>query len=202
VEAFVQTSALFLRAKSRGTRPANYKRKLSPRRDLMMRFRFTQTTLLIAGLCALIFAILAVPLGAQPASETHAGQGLGPVYDAAHEITVNGTIQTVVTRHTKGTPAGMHLMVMGPEGLVDAHVGPFLNKANRDALQEGAAVRITGAMSSQHGKTYLLARELTVGNRTITVRSTHGLLAPMPMAGHARSRSEKKPSVEVSGGAR
>ncbi|HWW15610.1 MAG TPA: hypothetical protein VN310_13185 [Candidatus Dormibacteraeota bacterium] len=168
----------------------------------MRRFRFTQTTLLIAGLCALIFAILAVPLGAQPASEARTGSGIGPVYDAAHEITVNGTIQTVVIKHTKGSPAGMHLMVMGPEGVVDAHVGPFLSKANREALQEGAPVRIVGAMSSQHGKSYLLARELTVGNRTITVRSEHGLLAPMPTGRRARSRGETKSPVEVSGGAR
>jgi hypothetical protein len=168
----------------------------------MRRCRFTPSTPLIAGLCALLFAILTVPLGAQPASETHAGQGLGPVYDAAHEITVNGTIQTVVTKHTKGSPAGMHLMVMGSEGMVDAHVGPFLNKANREALQEGANVRIVGAMSSQHGKSYLLARELTVGSRTITVRSTHGELAPMPTGHHVRSSSEKKSAVEVNGGAR
>jgi len=158
---------------------------------------------LFAGLLSgLLFAVVALPLGAQPASETRAGRGFGPVYEAAHEITVNGTIQTVVTKHTKGSPAGMHLMVMGPEGVVDAHVGPFLNKANREALQEGAAVRIVGAVTSQHGKSYLLARELTVGNRTITVRSEHGLLAPMPIARHARSRSEKKSPVEVNGGAR
>jgi hypothetical protein len=150
----------------------------------------------------LLFAVVAVPLGAQPASGTHAGHGLGPAYDAAHEITVNGTIQTVVTKHTKGSPAGMHLMVMGPEGVVDAHVGPFLSKANREALQEGMLVRIVGAMSLQHGKSYLMARELTVGNRTITVRSEHGVLAPMPTAHHARSRSEMKSSIEVSGGAR
>jgi hypothetical protein len=158
---------------------------------------------LFAGLLSsLLFAAMAIPLGAQPASETHVGHGLGPVYDAAHEITVNGTIQTVVTKHTKGSPAGMHLMVMGTEGMVDAHVGPFLSKANREALQGGAPVRIVGAMTSEHGKSYLLARELTVGNRTIMVRSTHGTLAPMPAVGKAHSRSEKKRSVEVSGGAR
>jgi len=165
--------------------------------------RFTKTTPLIAGLLsALILAIVVLPLGAQPASETRTGNGIGPVYDAAHEITVNGTIRSVVTKHTKGSPAGMHLMVMGPEGVVDAHVGPFLGKATREALQEGAAVRIVGAMTSQHGKSYLMARELTVGNRTIRVRSEHGLLYPMPAAGHARSRGEAKSSVEVNGGAR
>jgi len=169
----------------------------------MKHTRSRKPTRLSAGLLlGLLFAVVALPLSAQPASESHAGQGLGPAYDAAHEITVNGTIQTIVTRHTKGSPAGMHLIVMGPEGVVDAHVGPFLSKANREALQEGMPVHIVGAMALQHGKSYLMARELTVGNRTITVRSEHGLLAPMPTARHARSRSETKSSVDVSGGAR
>jgi len=166
----------------------------------MRRCRFTQSTPLIAGLCALIFAIVAVPLGAQAASETHSG--IGPVYDAAHEITVNGTIQTVITKHTKGSPAGMHLMVIGSEGVVDAHVGPFLSKATKEALQEGAPVRIVGAMTLQHGKSYLMARELTVGNRTLMVRSERGMLVPMPTARRARSGGETKSPVEANGGAR
>ncbi len=158
---------------------------------------------IVAGLLTgLLFTALAVPLGAQPASETRAGHGIGPVYDAAHEITVNGTIQKVVTKHTKGSPAGMHLIVMGPEGVVDAHVGPFLSKTTRDALQEGTSVRIVGAMTSLRGKSYLLARTLTIGDRTITVRSEHGMLAPMATARRARSRSENKSAVEVNGGAR
>lgn len=169
----------------------------------MKRCLFTKPLRIIAGLLTvLLFAVSAVPLGAAPASETRAGQGVAPVYDAAHEITLNGTIQTIVTKHTPGSPAGMHLLVMGPEGMVDAHVGPFLSKATKEALQEGAPVRIVGAMALLRGRTYLLARELTVGNRTITVRSEHGVLAPTGTVRKARARNEKKPAVEVNGGAR
>jgi hypothetical protein len=153
-------------------------------------------------LIALLFAIFTIQLGAQPASETRPGHGIGPVYDAAHEITVHGTIQTVVTKHTAGSPGGMHLMVMGSEGVVDAHVGPFLSKNVRAALHEGAPVQIVGAMTTLRGKNYLLARTLTIGNRTVAVRSEHGLLAPMGSTQKRRARSERKSPVEVNGGAR
>ena len=169
----------------------------------MKHTRRTKNTRLVAGLLTgLLFATMAVRLGAQPASESRAGRGIGPVYDAAHEITINGTIQTVVTKHTAGSPGGMHLMVMGPEGVVDAHVGPFLSKNIRAALHEGAPVQIVGAMTTLRGKSYLLARTLTVGNRTVAVRGEHGLLAPMGSAQKAHARSEKKSQVEVNGGAR
>jgi len=157
----------------------------------------------IAGLIAgLLVAILAVPMFAQPASEARP-HGFGPFYDSAHEITLNGTIRTIVTAHTKGSPAGMHLLVTGPEGnVVDAHLGPFLNKATRETLQEGTPIRIVGAMTTLHGKSYLYARLLTVNDRTITVRSTHGVLSPMPTARRARPRTETKSAGEANGGAR
>lgn len=168
----------------------------------MRRSRVTKPFLVAAGLVALMLAATAVPLGAQPASETHAGRGFGPVYDAAHEITLNGTIQSIVTRHAKGSPAGMHLLVAGPDGVVDAHVGSFLNKTTRESLHEGSAIKIVGAMTTLHGKDYLLARTMTVGDHTVAVRSTRGMLGPMPAAVRAHSRSQKKSSAEVNGGAR
>ena len=45
------------------------------------------------------------------APESRAGQGFGPAYDLAHETTLAGTIQGVVTRPEAGSPAGMHLLI-------------------------------------------------------------------------------------------
>ena len=149
----------------------------------MSRNCLTKPTRTIAGLLTgLLFAILAVPLGAQPAPESRVGHGFGPLYDAAHETTLHWTIQEVVTKHAVGSPAGMHLLVAGPQGVVDAHVGPFLSKETKEALQTGTPVRIVGAMASLHGKNYLLARELTVGGTTVTVRSEHGFCVCTPLA--------------------
>src|SRR5580693_3468759 len=154
---------------------------------------------MIAGLLSgLLFAILAVPLVAQPASETHVGHGFGVVYDRAHEITLSGDVQQVVTRHVVGAPGGMHLLLAGPKGLVDAHIGPFMSKEMKEALHTGTPVRIVGAMATLNGKNYLLARELTVGGTTITVRSEHGFLRRSQLTPARHSATEKT----LNGGAR
>jgi|SRR5580698_6431231 len=145
--------------------------------------RLMTSTRMMAGLLAgLMFAVLAVPLGAETAPPSRVGLGFGPVYDAAHEITVTGTIQKVVTKHVKGSPAGMHLLVAGPQGLVDAHVGAFLGKETRTTLHAGTPVELVGAMTSIRGKSYLFVRQLTVGDNTVNVRTKHGAL----LIGHPR----------------
>jgi hypothetical protein len=150
----------------------------------------------------MLFATIVVPLGAYAASATHPGHGFGPVYDAAHEITVNGTIEAVVTKHTVGSPAGMHLMVAGPNGLTDTHVGSFLSKNTKAALVVGMPVKIVGATAMLHGKSYLLARQLTVGEKTVTVRSERGVMLP-PHSDHApRPKTRKQLKTESTGGAR
>jgi len=70
----------------------------------------------------------------------------------------------------------MHLLVAGPQGVVDTHVGSFLSKATKESLQVGTSVQIIGATVTLRGKEYFLARQLTVDGRTVTVRSKHGLL--------------------------
>jgi len=168
----------------------------------MSRNRWTKPIRMIAGLLVgLLFAISAIPLGAQPVPETR-GRGFGPVYDKAHEITVNGSIQMVVTKHVPGSPAGIHLLVDGPEGVVDTHVGSFLSKATKEALQAGMPVRIVGAMTTERGKQYLLARELTVGNRTVRVRSDRGFLVHDHPVRVRRAATKKTSQLASNGGAR
>ena len=134
------------------------------------------TTMMAALLGGLLFMILAVPLGAQAAPQSHAAQGFGPAYDVAHEVTLTGVIREVVTKHEAGSPAGMHLLVAVSEGVVDTHLGPFLSKETKDALHVGAAVQIVGAKMQMRDKEYLLARELNLGGSTITIRNSRGIL--------------------------
>ena len=155
---------------------------------------------MIAGLLSgLLFAILAVPLVAQPASETHVGQGFGPVYDAAHQITLSGTVQEVVTRRMPGRPVGMHLMVAGPQGIVDAHVGPYLSRDMKEALHTGTPVQLVGVMASVRGRKYLMVRELNVGGTSVTLRSEHGFLLRSQGSSLKAKESAK---LESNGGAR
>ena len=173
----------------------------------MSRNCLTQPIPMISGfLTGLLFAILAVPLGAKTTADSHVGQGSGPGYDAAHETTLNGTIQEVITEHAIGSPAGMHLLVASPEGVVDTHLGSYLRKETKEALATGTPVRIVGAAVLLHGKEYFLARQLTVGSLVVTVRSKHGLLvrghSSLVLHSRRESRTEKTSPVELNGGAR
>jgi hypothetical protein len=164
---------------------------------------FKKPTQMVVGLLAgVLLVIAAVPLGAQSAPESRLGHGFGPGYDAAHEITLSGTIQEVITKHVLGSPAGILLLVSGPQGVVDVHVGPFLSEEIKESLQVGMPVRIVGAMSSLQGKNYLLARELTVGGSTVVVRSQHGLLVRVHAPRLPRGRSETTSQIEPDAGAR
>jgi len=164
-------------------------------------------TLMIAGLLiGLLFAILAVPLGAATAPDSRARHGIGPAYNAAHETTLIGTIKEVVSKRVIGSPVGIHLMVAGPQGVVDTHVGPFLSKRTVETLKAGAPVRIVGATVSLRGKEYFMARLLTVGGRTVTVRTPHGIIVREHSSRVRHSKPERKTArksqVELNGGAR
>ena len=142
----------------------------------MRRNRLTIRPRIFAGLLSTLLAISAIPLGALVAPETHAGRGLAPAYDATHETTLVGTIQEVLNEHVAGNRAGMHLLVACPQGVVDTHLGPFLTPQTKDALHTGALVQIVGATMQLEDKEYFLARELSVGGRTFTIRNRRGPL--------------------------
>lgn len=97
-------------------------------------------------------------------------------YNPANELVLNGTIQEVVTARRIGSPPGMHLLIRGPQGSLDAHVGSFLAKDVQAALRPGASVKVVGAIELLHGQQYLLARQLEFNGRVITVRSSRGFL--------------------------
>jgi hypothetical protein len=172
----------------------------------MRRTCLTKPTSMIAGLLVgLLFATLTVPLGAETAPKTRVGKGFGVPYDAAHEITLSGNIEQVINnKHAVGTPAGMHLLVAGPKGMVDAQVGPFLPKATREALHTGTPVEIVGARMEVRGKSYLVARELKFGGTTVEVRNKHGFLVRFhgTPARLARNKAREMAKVELNGGAR
>jgi hypothetical protein len=135
------------------------------------------TTGLMTGLLA---PILASPLIAQRASESVpapvSAHGSALAYNIAHELVLDGTVQEVVSQHEIGSPAGLHLIVSGEIGTVDAHLGPFLTDETREALHMGLPIHLVGEMKEFHGKQILLARLISFGGRTVIVRNTHGAL--------------------------
>ncbi len=141
-----------------------------------MRCGCTDLTKISVVFCSLLFVGFSIPAAAQLASSAGVGRGVSLAYDAARETTLAGTIEQVVGTHQSDQPAGMHLMISGPQGMEDACVGPFLSEQAKAALQAGIPVQLIGSTMQLHDKEYFLVRELTVGSHTIVVRNQRGFL--------------------------
>ena len=138
---------------------------------------------LIAGL---LFAILAVPLGAQPAPTAR------PYYDISKEVTLNGTVSSVFKRAPGGMTAGSHLMLTTSSGTVDASLGRWAMEG-KGALSIAAGQRVqqvTGVMKTYKDKAVFVARTMTVGSRIYTIRNQHGV----PVSPQSRARAGQKPA--------
>ena len=122
------------------------------------------------------FACLAACMLLVAAAQANAPRPANLAYDRAHEITVVGTVAQIVTHPAHGSPMGMHILISSSGKEVDAHVGPFLSKANRDALKPGQLVQIVGVNKNIRGKNFLLARQLVFNGRQVTVRNERGFL--------------------------
>jgi hypothetical protein len=177
-----------------GTQFHNYERSMS------MRCRVTKRIPTLAALLSsLVLAIFAVgPLNAQSLEHSQTHPFLG--YDKAHELTLNGTVQELIDQSVPGAPIGLHLLVAGPQGTTDVHIGPYLSKDTQAALHAGIPVQIIGAMVTLHGKDYLLARQLIFSGRQVVVRTENGFL--LPVQGSLKGRKEAVSDVESGGGAR
>jgi hypothetical protein len=140
----------------------------------MRHCRLMNSTRFFAGLFGSLLFVFQLHAQTAPASQAPRQLSLG--YDKAHEITLTGAVQEVFSERAIGTPAGLHLLVAGEQGIVDAHLGPFLSQETRDALQSGESVQIVGAMTKINGNEYLLARQLIMDGHTITIRTERGFL--------------------------
>jgi hypothetical protein len=133
-----------------------------------------------SGLCllaTLAISLLAIPL--------HANESVAPKrtvlasrYDLTKEITLTGTVQSVVMKPAPGTITGAHLMVSTSQGMVDAHIGNHLFAGKHPAsFVSGESVKLVGLMTTVGHQNVLLVRTIQIGNSTITVRNEHGFLA-------------------------
>lgn len=158
--------------------------------------------LFIGLLIGLLFGICTLQPSAQSAPDSAAVRPSSLGYDKAHEITINGNVQEVVVKHGAGSPFGVHLLVAGSKGTVDAHLGQYLAKDTQDSLHSGAPVQIVGAMETIHGKNYLLVRQLIFSGRLITVRSQNGfLLHPLSSNNSRSTQAQSRFRTELTGGA-
>lgn len=105
------------------------------------------------------------------------------------EITVAGTIQQVKSQHVAGSPAGVHLLIAGPQGFYDTSVGPFLSNEARNQLASGRSIQVIGTVREINGQSFLFARQVTVEGNQITVRNENGFLVRTRPAGQTHTQN-------------
>jgi hypothetical protein len=116
--------------------------------------------------------------------------GLSP----GDELTAVGTIEEVVSTHTQGSPRGLRVILAGPQGIIDASVGPYLAADVQESLLVGQPVTLDGVMSIVNGHHYLLVRQMTIGDRQIAVRNERGFLLHPQATGMTRARHNQNAS--------
>jgi len=133
---------------------------------------------------------------ASASKDPSAARGFGFVYDPAREVTLVGTVQEFVTKHSAGSPMGLHVLISTSGKTVDAHIGPVLSRQLQETLHVGELVQVVGVRENVHGKNVLLARQLIYGGRQVTVRNERGFLV------HPASHPEVHYGKAANGGVR
>jgi hypothetical protein len=112
-----------------------------------------------------------------------------PLYDAATEVTVTGTVDEVrqltgkQMQGSSGTNwgicpmgwAGTHLSLTTDRGALIVHVGPAAYLASKEfSVAKGDELKITGSKVQYQGTEFLIAREITKGDQVLTLRDAKG----------------------------
>ena len=149
---------------------------------------------IIPGGVALVISTGATSAVAQSLEpSTAAAAGWNSASSSPGEVTMLGTIRQVVSDHVVGSPLGVHILIDGPLGSFDARLRSFLPGDVMQALSDGAPVQIVGAVRSVNGKDYLMARQLKVGGKVVTIRSSNGFLVHNPSTtGSSSARTQKQ----------
>ena len=118
----------------------------------MRHSRFISSTPLIAGLVTgLLIAILAVPLNAADSDWW---------YDVSKEVTLTGTVSSVLHQPAPGMTWGSHLMVETVFGRLDASLGRFgLEGKGALSVTLGQQIELTGVMKTVRDKEVFVVRK-------------------------------------------
>jgi hypothetical protein len=98
----------------------------------------------------------------------------GPKYDVGNEVKLKGIIEDI--REIPGHFEGTLLVVKTDTGTVLVHVAPasFLKEIDA-SFSKGDQVEVVGAKAPNAVEEEILAREITVGTNTVTLRDNRGI---------------------------
>jgi hypothetical protein len=104
------------------------------------------------------------------------------VYDASGELTISGTVRSLVSGGHPGLPSGTYLTISTPRGVVEAHLGRFALLGSQPvSLHPGEQVDVVGVMITVKSSSILLVRTIHTNTSTFVIRNEHGaLLFPRP----------------------
>ncbi len=128
----------------------------------------------LGTLCLLCLISLYSPLQAQTAAL--ATKSTGPhSYYISEEITLTGTVSSVLTKPATGMTMGAHLLLATSSGQVDASLGRFaLMGKGALTVAAGQIVAVTGVMKTIKARPVFLVRSLKAGNSVYVIRNEHG----------------------------
>jgi hypothetical protein len=92
------------------------------------------------------------------------------------DVAVTAIIQEIVPNRASGIPAGLHVMLGTPQGVLDASVGPYLDPNIQQALSAGQQIQVIGQVKTIHDQKYLLVRHLVLNGKDVVIRNDNGSL--------------------------
>lgn len=147
------------------------------------------------GLCrsAVVFVLFLRPVQAQTTEVATKAQGPS-TYSPTAEVTLTGTVSSVLTKAARGTIVGSHVLLATLSGPVDASLGRFGLQGNGGvSVAPGQQIEATGVVKTIRGKTFFLVRTMKVDNELYTIRNEHGF----PVSPRARECAAQKADQKV-----
>jgi len=95
-------------------------------------------------------------------------------YEVSTEATITGTVEDVL-QPQQGRMMGTHLVVKTATETIEVHVGPSNFVSGKGfTFAKGDSVQVVGSKVTIEGKEALIAREVTRGGKTLTLRDKTG----------------------------
>jgi hypothetical protein len=142
---------------------------------------------------ALVLCLFAAPIYAQSA-DAIAKPAAPRAYDITKEVTLAGTVSSVVKQPTRSTDLapGSHIMLTTSSGTVDATLGRFAMRGKTAlVVTPGESVKLTGVMKTVKGKDVFVTRLVQANGHTYVIRNEHGF-ANAPATRNGAWKSESK----------
>jgi ABC-type methionine transport system permease subunit len=143
-------------------------------------------------LAIFFFVSFVRPIQAQTeAGTTRVAGSLGS--DVAEEVTITGTVSSVLMKAAPGMIVGSHLLLATPFGPADASLGRFGFQGNGAvSVAAGQQIEATGVMKTIKDKPIFLVRTMKVSGEVYTIRNEHGV----PVSPQARERAGHNTSLK------